>query len=405
RAFLDVVRRGFPVAVTNLAVSSNLPLEPGMFDLLIVDEASTCDPASLLPLLYRAKRAVIVGDPHQLPHVTGDGWKQVLPVPTLQGADKREFDAEFGSSAYHLCSNICGAQNTFLLSDHFRCPPPIIAFSNENFYGGALRIHSEDTPSPLSLRLVPGQHRVTPTGSRLNNEQLNEAVEQLVALSKQFDQATIGFVTPYRAMADAAVELAKQHPQLSPLLDQGRLIIGTAHRFQGNEVDFLVFATTAGSNAGKRESSWVEHPNLFNVAITRAKKHLLVIADPVLWQSGALRRTKSLFENPGALRDSLRRSSPELKEVLEQLNALGIKYSSPSSFRGYPLDIIDASDKPRWALVFVGWNELRNLSTGSMIQWWSDRAALAKWGIRLYYATPITWSRTLTRILSDEWLS
>jgi hypothetical protein len=405
RAFRDVVRRGFPVAVTNLAVSSNLPLEPGMFDLLIVDEASTCDPASLLPLLYRAKRAVIVGDPHQLPHVTKDGWKQVLPVPTLLGADKCEFSAEFGSSAYHLCSNIYGAQNTLLLSDHFRCPPPIISFSNESFYGGALRIHSEDVSGPLDLRLVSSQHRVTPSGSRVNDEQLSEAIKQLVDLSERFKRATIGLVTPYRAMADAAVELAKQHPSLSPLIDQQRLIIGTAHRFQGSEVDFLVFATTAGSNAGRRELSWVEHPNLFNVAITRAKKRLIVIADPVLWQSGSLRRTKGLFDDLGKLRADSRQSPPELKEALEQLEALGVQYNSPSSFRGYPLDIIDASDSPKWAVVFVGWSELQNFTLASMLQRWSDRTALAKWGIRLYYATPVTWSRVLTRMLSDEWLS
>jgi len=45
-------------------------LELGLFDYVVIDEASQCDIASALPLLARAKRAVIVGDPAQLPFVS-----------------------------------------------------------------------------------------------------------------------------------------------------------------------------------------------------------------------------------------------------------------------------------------------------------------------------------------------
>ncbi len=73
-AFKCMAQLGFPIAVTSLSIGNNLPFET-CFDTLIVDEASSCDPASLLPLLYRAKRVVIVGDPKQLDHVTQGRWK------------------------------------------------------------------------------------------------------------------------------------------------------------------------------------------------------------------------------------------------------------------------------------------------------------------------------------------
>ena len=56
--------------VTTYAVSDSLPLKPGMFDVAIIDEASQCDIASCFPILFRAKRAVIVGDDKQLPHLS-----------------------------------------------------------------------------------------------------------------------------------------------------------------------------------------------------------------------------------------------------------------------------------------------------------------------------------------------
>lgn len=61
----------FPVwAVTSLSAGNNFPLHAGLFDLVVIDEASQSDLASALPLLYRARRAVIVGDPNQLTHIT-----------------------------------------------------------------------------------------------------------------------------------------------------------------------------------------------------------------------------------------------------------------------------------------------------------------------------------------------
>ena len=57
-------------AVTSLSARGRIPLVPGFFDLLIIDEASQCDIASVLPLLFRSKRAMIIGDPMQLRHTS-----------------------------------------------------------------------------------------------------------------------------------------------------------------------------------------------------------------------------------------------------------------------------------------------------------------------------------------------
>lgn len=149
-AFESLARIGFPIALSTLSVSPNLPLKPALFDTLIIDEASSCDPASLLPLLYRARRVVIIGDPKQLTHITSERWKHVQHVPKLRSCGGKVFEARFDLSAFHLCNQLVN-ERSFMLNEHFRCPPPIITFSNETFYGGELRIHTENKEPQPSL--------------------------------------------------------------------------------------------------------------------------------------------------------------------------------------------------------------------------------------------------------------
>lgn len=63
-------------AVTSLSAKGRIPFAPAIYDLLIIDEASQCDIASILPLLYRVKRVVIIGDNKQLPHISSISKKQ-----------------------------------------------------------------------------------------------------------------------------------------------------------------------------------------------------------------------------------------------------------------------------------------------------------------------------------------
>jgi len=403
RVFLRLAERGYPVAVSNLAISMNLPLEPAMFDLLIIDEASTCDPASLLPLLYRARRAVIVGDPQQLPHITGKGWRQVNPVPQLRGADGHLFSAEFGLSAYELCRLLAGGREHCLLNDHFRCPPKIISFSNARFYGGNLRIHTPDHPDCFELRLVASHHVSTRTGSRLNPQQQEEALRVLKEFVQKHKDGTYGIVTPYRAAADALVAAVEADTHLSPIWYEERLLIGTAHRFQGNEVDHLVFATIAGSNATERELRWVEQPNLFNVAVTRARRTLVLIVDKTLWERQALPLTRALVETEARMQGIL---SPTAEAMLHDISAFlkahHVEHSLNAIYRGYHFDVLDANQPPRWGFNLLNWHELQSLTPVEAWREWSQLLQLRQHGIDLYYISPLNWQDTLARWLAER---
>src|SRR5690606_1971402 len=68
---LNALKRFFPICITtNQSTSAVMPPQAALFDLVVIDEAGQCDIPSIIPLLYRAKRAVIIGDPHQFKHIT-----------------------------------------------------------------------------------------------------------------------------------------------------------------------------------------------------------------------------------------------------------------------------------------------------------------------------------------------
>ncbi|MCL6531886.1 MAG: DNA2/NAM7 family helicase [Armatimonadetes bacterium] len=397
---------GYPIAVSNLAISANLPLEPALFDLLIIDEASTCDPASLLPLLYRAKRAVIVGDPQQLPHITGRGWRQVSPVPQLFDARVQAFSAEFGLSAYELCRLLVGGEEHCLLNDHFRCPPRIITFANAQFYGGNLRIHTPEIPDCLHLRLVESRHLTTRTGSRLNPLQQETALQCLREQVERYPDATHGIVTPYRAVADALIQAVQGDPTLNTLWGQERLMIGTAHRFQGNEVDHLIFVTAAGSNATERELHWVEQPNLFNVAITRARRTLTLIVDKTLWEQRALRLTHALVATQTVIRDT-RAEAPEtlLHEISEFLNAHHVPHILGATYRGFHFDVLDAGMPPEWGIKLFRWGRLQEMDAIAAWREWNEIVQLRRHGVELFFISPLNWQAELARWLAGKELS
>lgn len=68
---------GLPAWITtNLSAGASIPLAAGLFDCVVIDEAGQSDLASTLPLLFRARRAVFVGDPKQPKHIPGITPKQ-----------------------------------------------------------------------------------------------------------------------------------------------------------------------------------------------------------------------------------------------------------------------------------------------------------------------------------------
>jgi len=153
-------------AVTSLSVHRRVPLSPGFFDLVVIDEASQCDIASIVPLLYRARRAVIIGDPQQLRHISALRQDQNGRLLEKHGlADNHLLWDYVNSSLYDLGAPLAAAEDVVDLREHHRSHSDIIEFSNRAFYEGKLRVATrysklKPTPGEAAVRWVQASGRV-----------------------------------------------------------------------------------------------------------------------------------------------------------------------------------------------------------------------------------------------------
>ena len=270
--------------ITNLSARTNLPLTPGLFDLVVIDEASQCDVASALPLLARARRALIIGDSRQLIHITSLSEARERAVGRRWAlAEDRVGEFSYRSrSCFGLASHrVDGAP--ILLDLHFRSHPAIIGFSNDHFYGGELELCSGSRPPSgwpaIEWNRVAGDSTVGPRNrSRINAVEaarLAQVLTQDVATLSGLG-LTIGVVTPYAAQA----ERIRQELD-SVLTDEfaGQVTVATAHRYQGDERDIIYFSPVIGPSMTDRQAAFAADPNLVNVALTRARRRLVIVGN------------------------------------------------------------------------------------------------------------------------------
>ena len=276
-------------AVTSLSARGRLPLESGFFDLLVIDEASQCDIASALPLLFRAKRVVIIGDPQQLRHISAIG-----PVQDQRLLAKHDLTDELSwsyavQSLFDRAASLAKGEDLVELRDHHRSHADIIGFANEKFYTGRLRVatHYDRLNPPAretpAVRWIPVRGRVTkPAGGGARNpEEAAAVVRELRRLVlEQGYRGTIGIVSPFRAQANLIRDLVNGDDDLVERLARADLLVDTVHRFQGDERDVMLFSSTLSQGASDGAISFLKRtPNLFNVAITRARAALVVFGD------------------------------------------------------------------------------------------------------------------------------
>jgi len=276
-------------AVTSLSARNKVPFEAGFFDILVIDEASQCDIASCLPLLYRAKNVVVIGDPQQLKHIstiTEQQDRQLLTKHDL--VDAHANWAYSVNSLFDLASHLCKPEDIVDLRDHHRSHLDIIEFSNQQFYGGRLRIATRYDKLRTLQREEPavrwsnikGQVVRPSAGGAENPTEAQAVVDELKRLCEQGYAGSIGVVSPFSAQANRIRELAYQDDALTARLVHMDFLAYTVHKFQGDERDVIIFSPVVSK--GIRDGALYFLRNnryLFNVAVTRARAALIVVGD------------------------------------------------------------------------------------------------------------------------------
>jgi hypothetical protein len=341
---LQKILKFLPVwVVTNLSAKRSFPLKNNLFDILIIDEASQCDIVSALPLFYRAKHVVIIGDPHQLKHISLLTETQDRTLAVKHHLPE-EYFTDFSytkHSLYDLAKQIIHAHNEkpLLLNEHYRCHPDIVSFSNEYYYGRKLTIATDETRllrhPMLNSRIVWHQvkGKTVHAKSPYNEEEAEKVAEEILKILGMVSplNASVGVVTLFRAQTEMITE------KLNTFKDvyETNITIGTAHKFQGDEKDIIVFSPGVSEGVKPGTLHWIQTTSqLLNVAVTRAKSLFIIVGDQEVCAqtTGPLKNLSEYVETKNMSSGVF--DSPTKKILYEELKKQGVFVTSNYWIKG-----------------------------------------------------------------------
>jgi DNA polymerase III delta prime subunit len=318
-------------------VVQSFEAKPGAFDVIIVDEASQCD-LRALPVLYRGKKVLIVGDPEQISPANVGIEKEKIYELNRQFLTNIPYPERFDidHSLYEITGTIPEIDR-ILLTEHFRCVPPIIEFNNHlsPSYGG--RLEPLRRPSPQEILDPPIQTVFVENGFKntndINEPEAERVVESLVNLCHDPRYALVGNNRRKRTMGIISLLGEKQAKYISNLIarhpdldererEERRIICGDAYAFQGDERDVMFLSMVIATNAPFSPQVREDARRRFNVATSRARDQVL------LFHSVRLRD----INNPECVRHKLLSwyLNPPKSEVEAGLNVL--KRTADSEF-------------------------------------------------------------------------
>ncbi len=339
-------------------VSETIPAEVGLFDLVILDEASQSD-IWALPALLRGKKILVVGDHKQVsPSAVG-----VPEVRVNELSERFLSNQPHGSemtpdkSIYDL-ARVVFAGNSVMLKEHFRSVPAIIEFSNREFYEGDIRPlrvpkANERLDPPLIDVFVRGGNR----RNGINKSEAKAIVNEIsnLIVDNQFDGRSIGVVTLMGSeQASYIYKLISE--EIPPMEIVSRKIsVGPPPVFQGRERDIMMVSMVIGpgdSGAANR----ADMNQRFNVALSRARDRMYLfrsVSENETKHDSLTSRVIQHFKQPfrqdvkkvESLRDKCQ-SGFEF-EVFDELVKRGYRVSPQVPSVGYFIDFVVEGNEGR----------------------------------------------------------
>ncbi len=270
------------VIACTLVASANKSLRNKQFSTVFIDEAAQAlEPACWIPIT-RSNRVIFAGDHFQLP-------------PTIKS--KIAEAQGLGKTLFEKC--IENQPVSVMLNTQYRMHEHIMDFSNSKFYGNNLKADITVKDTRLSydendVLLNTSFDFIDTAGcgytELLNTESLSTSnpeeatllLKHLSLVLEQYEQTahaekkiSIGIISPYKDQVHYLTENSSSFPILEKY--QKQIVIKTVDGFQGQEKDVIYISLVRSNDKG--EIGFLSDTRRMNVALTRARKKLVVIGD------------------------------------------------------------------------------------------------------------------------------
>ena len=284
RQYMQQCRNAIPVWIMPLyRVAEQVEIEPEVFDVVIVDEASQTGPEGLF-LQYLGKQLIVVGDDKQISPEAGFIDNSQVRTLIDQYLAEIPFAATLypGTSLFDQAAVRYGTRIT--LCEHFRCMPEIIRFSNELCYADTPLIPLRQYPPvrlpPIQVRFVTDGYREGSGQQVINRPEAAAVARQVIDClnDPQYTGKSFGVVclqSHAQAQQIESMILDKVGPH--PFKDEKiRLVCGDPYSFQGDEREIVFLSIVASVEGQGRTAPLVREAfrQRFNVAASRARDQL-----------------------------------------------------------------------------------------------------------------------------------
>ena len=265
------------VICTTLVGANNMALKGRHFTTVFIDEAAQgLEPATWLPIL-KSDRVIFAGDHCQLP-------------PTIKSIEAAKKGLEITLFEKAIARN----KADVMLSEQYRMNSKIMDFSNRQFYKGELKanvtvanwgIIPEDLPiefidtagSGFNEQINPeSKSSLNPEEANLLFRHLNQYLSSIESLKLSDEVSNIGIISPYKAQVSYMQETFQNNNPINDTFSQ-KIAINTIDSFQGQERDIVYISLVRSNDQG--EIGFLADTRRMNVAMTRARKKLVIIGD------------------------------------------------------------------------------------------------------------------------------
>ncbi|MDY4311880.1 AAA domain-containing protein [Pseudomonas shirazica] len=304
------------------------------YQLSLVDEAGMVSVESLVPLLARSQRAIVVGDP-----------LQIEPIRPLDKAAAEKLKARYFVSntlyeavspmlvtAYHraagtLTGSVADIGNGIVLDEHRRCQPQIAAlFMSIAEYSGVQVRTAAAAPRiqaacanmggfNLMFYGVQGRRGLMPNTNQDEVDAIGLLLDKLEAAGYDLTQ-DVGIITPYSNQKNLLIKAYGER-----LKHRQALKIGSVHQFQGVGFEVIIYSPVIFQRTD-RDAFQNSKPNLVNVAVSRAKQQFIVVGN----QQRLLSAGKSLARMADMCAASFIVSMEHQSPSFEEASAGGVRH-------------------------------------------------------------------------------
>ncbi|WP_295792680.1 AAA domain-containing protein [Mucilaginibacter sp.] len=268
----DLVAKAQVITAT-LVGSNHYTVRNVKFNTVVIDEAGQAlEPACWIPIL-KAQKLIMAGDHLQL-------------APTIKSNEAAR--AGLSTTLLEKCVALHPEAVT-LLEEQYRMNETIMGFSSKEFYGDRLMAHESVAhrlliPGDLPFTFIDtagcgfdekleGTSSVNPEEAAFLIRHLTQLAESLQADAAGFP--TIAVISPYKEQIRILQELLLSSEVLQAHAD--KISVNTIDSFQGQERDVVYISMTRSNTSG--DIGFLADIRRMNVAITRAKKKLVIIGD------------------------------------------------------------------------------------------------------------------------------